>query len=355
MARNDQVTRILRIINMLETNPQGLTVREIHSRLEQTGVNCTVRSIYRDLEAIERVHLPITKDGVREDSRWKLDTVASVSRTIQFSYRELMALFIARNSMESMRGSPIFEPLDQLFSRLEMLLGPRAQEALQEFDQYLGFKARQTWQSGVPQEVLDTIHQACAEGHLLEIEYRAVSGDSKGEIKLRRVGPEAIYFADAGAYLIAKDLESGQHKTYALARVRSAVLLSDTYDSHGFIAKEFLRDGIGLLGSGEAQLVEIEIEEPMASYVSERRWHESQVVTRTENGIRLRMMVKVNDELVRWVLGLGVSSTVISPRSLNSLLIQAAQKIVIRQSEGLLFEDAIQKSVLISGRKQNTK
>ena len=333
MARNKQVTRILRVISLLECTPAGFSVRELTQRLNNEGHPCELRTVYRDLEAIQDAYFPVTKEGSDDESRWKLDSIASISPSIQFSYRELMALFIARNSLDAFRGSPVFDAIQGFFSRIEKVLGPRAQEGLAEFDTYIGFKPKPTWQSAVAQEVLDTIHQACSEGHALEIEYRAVSGNNMGEVKTRKVGPAAIYFADSSAYLIAMDFETKQYKTYSLNRVRSAMRLDEAFDSHGFIAKEHLKGGIGVFSQGEIQNVELEVAEPIASYVSERRWHESQIVTREAHGINLKMQVKINDELARWVLGLGPAATVISPANLKLRIAELAREILKSNSD----------------------
>ena len=101
-----------------------------------------------------------------------------------------------------------------------------------------------------------------------------------------------------------------------MSRVRNATLLDEHYDSKGFKAEEYFKDGIGVLGKGEPQLVELLISEPMASYVSERRWHDSQKIVRNPQGIVFTMTVRVNDELARWVMGLGDSAVVVTPLEL---------------------------------------
>lgn len=317
MARNDQVTRVLKVIGLLEGSSSGLSVREIHARLEKNQVSCSLRSVYRDLEAIERAYFPVVREGSGDESRWRLNSMFSVSPNIQFSHRELLSLFIARKSLGIFRGSPIFEALHTFFDRIEKLLGPKAREGLMEFDQYLGFKLHPNWLSEVSQKILDTIHQACAEGHELEIEYRAVSGTNAGKLKKRRVGPSTIYFADAGAYLIAQDFNSGSYKTYAISRIHSAVMLDAPFDSDDVSAHELLKDGVGILGSGQVKDIVIKINEPIASYVSERQWHASQTIEPYLNGVLLKMRVRVNDELVRWILGLGASAEVLEPKDLR--------------------------------------
>jgi predicted DNA-binding transcriptional regulator YafY len=327
MARNDQVSRILRVITQLELNPDGISVRDLHQRLMDEGFRCSMRTVYRDLEAVQAAHFPVTNEGEGENGRWRLNATASISRNIKMSYHEVIALFLARESLETMKGGPLYEAMMSFFEKLDRALDVRAREGLRELSKYMAFRSRATWHSAVAQEVLDTIHNSCEEQMVLEIEYRAASGENKDTVKTRRVGPEAIYFADAGAYLIAKDLANGLIKSYALARIRSATMTEDPYQSEGFDLEEFLKGGIGVLQMGEIETVELFIEEPIASYISERRWHDSQHVVRVQGGVQLKMDVRLNDELARWILGLGPSATVKAPAKLVRMVAEMATQV----------------------------
>lgn len=320
MSRNNQVSRILRVLHYLDLHPHGVRARDILNKLHDDGFRCSRETVYRDLSALQQAHIPLAQEGSGETSVWKLFNVVKVDRNISFSYNELLALFISRESLKALHNSPIGELLEQFFLKLEKILGSKAHVALEEFAQSLGFKAKASWQTRVPQEVLDTIHSACIEGHLLEIEYQSVSGERAGKTRPRLVGPESIYFADSGVYLIAKEIKTGLHKTYSLNRVKIAKMQDEPYESHGFSVEDFFKNSLGVFNHGHLSQVEILILEPLASYVSERRWHESQEVIRTRDGIRLKMNVMVNDELARWVLGLGSLATVVGPDNLKALV-----------------------------------
>lgn len=335
MARGDTLHRTLRVIRLLELNPRGLSVKQIEDRLKaDEHIEVHAKTIRRDIDVVEASGFPIEK---LEGGVYRLAPIAKITKSITFSYEELLALYLARETFETQRGSPLYNHLRTFFGRLEDILGPRAHEGLRDLKSHVGIKPEPSWSSGVPSEVLETVHQACAEGQMLRIEYRAKPGLSEpSEVdqiqrmtSVRDVGPEAIYFADAGAYLVARDRD-GQFKLFALGRVRSAVMLDEAYVSSGFSMSEFLRDGIGVLRLGEVDDVVIHIREPMASYVSERRWHESQSVTRTQNGIEVRLRVRVNDELARWVLGLGPDAEVVSPKTLRARVSELADLIANR-------------------------
>ncbi|MBK7962453.1 MAG: WYL domain-containing protein [Bdellovibrionales bacterium] len=104
----------------------------------------------------------------------------------------------------------------------------------------------------------------------------------------------------------------------------SANYTEEEYVSPGFDLTEFMKSNFGVLGTGEAQDVSIFVADPIGSYVSERRWHDSQQITRVDGGIEFKMHVKVNDELARWILGLGASADVRSPSELREMVTTAA-------------------------------
>ncbi|MBK7962452.1 MAG: WYL domain-containing protein [Bdellovibrionales bacterium] len=95
---------------------------------------------------------------------------------------------------------------------------PALEKELKNLSGYVTYKAQSTWQTGVSQETLDTVYRACWDSVVLEVEYKAKSGDNIDKIKKRRLGPETLYFANGGAYLIALDLTDKKIKTYSLSQ-----------------------------------------------------------------------------------------------------------------------------------------
>jgi predicted DNA-binding transcriptional regulator YafY len=333
-VRNRQVSRILRILHHLELNTQGLSAREILNKLKAEDHACSRETVYRDLKAIEQAFIPLEIDESQDPARYKLSRVAHVSKDVAFSYLELLALTISRESMRVFDGTTLEEVLTPLFNRLEKLLGLKGEKAMTEFSEYLGFKPRSSYGVKVPREILDTLHQACAEGQILEMDYLAASGERAGQVATRRVGPEMLYFADSGIYLIARDLATtpGQMKTYAVSRVKRAVMLDDAYESDDFNFDHFHKDSLAVLREGDVTSIEIVVREPMASYISERQWHPSQRSVRTSTGVRLTMDVRMNDELVRWILGMGSAAEVVGPSGLRDRVVQELGRMVAAYS-----------------------
>jgi len=332
MNRNRQLSRILRIMHHLQINPQGLKAKDILNKLKSDGHTCSKETLYRDFKALQTALIPIEQSEDTTEARWKLSPVVQVNSKVAFSYDELLALYISKSSMRIYEGGILGEQILSLFSKLEKILGIKSKESLEELENYLGIKPRVQWTAQVSKEILDTVHASCAEGHVLEIDYLASSGEQKGQISLRRVFPEFIYFADAGAYLLARDLSKNENRTYALSRIKSARMTDEVYEGNRQKIDTWLNHQFGILSEGLPSPIVLEISEPMASYVAERRWHESQKVIRLKDSIRVEMLNKINQEFVQWILSLGGCVKIIEPEQLKKKVIDEAQLIIDRNS-----------------------
>jgi len=319
--------RVFRILHYLETSRQGLRVGEIHQRLHHDGFDIDKRTVHRDLELLQQAHIPLDSEGTGPESRWKMAPFAEVRHHVQFTYHEIFALYVARKSLDHLKGTPLHEALNSLFLKIEKVLGTNT-EAFQEFLQNLAFRPQHTWHTSVPQVILDTVYHTLEEGHVLKISYRSEGGANAGQYVQRTVGPECLYFANGGVYLIAKDLEKNQPRTYALARIKEAEMdTSQAYQKEGLSPDHLFKESFGVLNTGEILPVEIIVEGPIATFVSERRWHESQQTLKTDVGVRIKMNVRINDELARWVLSLGPSATVVAPAPLSALVESMAAQV----------------------------
>jgi len=330
MARHEMTLRVFRILHYLETARTGLRVGEIHDRLGHDGFEVDKRTVHRDLELLQQAMIPLESDGNGPESRWKMSPFAAVKQHVQFTYHEIFALYVARKSLDHLKGTPLHQALDSLFLKIEKILGTNT-EAFDEFLANLAFRPQQTWHTSVSPMILDTVYQALEEGHPLKISYRAEAGAHAGQYVERSVGPECLYFANGGIYLIAKDLGKNEPRTYALARIKEAEMdTSSAYTKVGLVPENIFKDAFGVLNTGEAMPVEILVEGGIAAFVSERRWHESQQTVKTDRGVLLKMNVKINDELARWVLGLGPTATVLAPAALVTLVENLASQVATK-------------------------
>ena len=328
MGRNSQILRVFKVLQYLDLNPHGLPAREILRKLHDDGFNPVRETVYKDLATLQEAHMPIVNEGKGEDAVWKLKDHIPITRHVSFEFNELMALFIARESLGSLESSPLKDSIESLFSKLENVLGSTVHRGLLELSRNTSMHPGVGWASAGSAAILDTVQDALNEGQVLQVEYQSVSGESAGKITPRRLGPLHLMMRNAGTYLIAIDLESGVMKQYALPRIKAAVMLDEPFDMGHFDPDEYYKSSLGTLNMGDTHEIELFIREPIASFIEERRFHSSQRSVRREGGVALTMSVRVNDELVRWVLSLGGHAQVVRPLVLREKCVEAAEAII---------------------------
>lgn len=327
-GRNTQVTRVLKIIHLFEINPQGFTAAELTAKIQSYGYNEQERTIRRDIEAVNEI-FPLAETEVegQREIRYKMDSIAKISKNVSFSVEELIALYLSKEVMGSFKSSPLFQHVNSFYEKLEKTLGVKAISYLGEMKEKVFYAPMASWQSSIPQEIFDTVYRACEEGHVVEVYYHSLSKTPEGNSSMRKLGPEGVYFGNGGAYLIAQDLGDGEIKFFSFARIREAKWTEEEYESKKVDITAMIDSGIGVLQIGEIDEIEVQIKDPIASYVSERRWHKTQKIIRSQEGITLSMSVKVNDELARWVLSLGTHASVVKPEKLKAKVAEISEEI----------------------------
>ena len=120
-GRNTQVARILKIIHLLEINPQGFTAAELTTKMQDYGFEEQERTIRRDLDVVDQFFplIPADVDGPRE-KRFKMDSIAKVAKNVSFSVEELIALFLSKVSMSATASKNPFR-IDSLNNFIEKL------------------------------------------------------------------------------------------------------------------------------------------------------------------------------------------------------------------------------------------
>lgn len=92
--RGDQISRQWRLVRALAGQTEGLPAQTLSDEL---GVS--VRTVYRDLEVLERVGIPLVQDREGRQVRWRLMDPRGVRLGPLWTAEELAALYCARASV----------------------------------------------------------------------------------------------------------------------------------------------------------------------------------------------------------------------------------------------------------------
>ena len=328
-GRNSQISRIYRILNLLEGAPQGLSILDLWKRINDRGEEIGKRTIYRDVEALEAAGFPLlqTEDvGDEAGRRWSLDRSNQFTKNVVLSAPELLALYLSREALTPLRETPFFRDIQSVFQKIEAKLGPAHREHLDELSSEIHFQPAPAWGLGVSPDVFETLRAACSERQCLRIEYSSVNS---GDRRMRIVGPHYIYFSYSAIYLIAEDMETHTIKTFSIPRVHSAEMLEEAYEGAVSDPAGLFEHSFGIYRGTEPVSVKLEFAREVASFIKERRWHASQRVVSKQGGrIEVSLEVALTPEFTQWVLSFGAHVRVVTPLELQSQIVAAAHALI---------------------------
>ena len=314
MPRNQEVIRQWRLLHALESSRHGATIDGLASDLD-----VTTRTIRRDLEALQEAGFALYDE--KDDNgrvRWRLDGQALHGVESGFTLPEMCALYLSRNMLEAVAGTPFQRDLTNAFGRLEKMLSPRMRQFLDRLPSVLAAKPgpRARGAASSP-DVVSRLLEATLHFRVTTMTYHSVSSR---RVKEYLVHPYRLAFAQGGMYLLAYVPEYKSIRTFAIDRITSVTLEKQTFTPKQDIGADVFANSLGV-NTGPPERVELEFAADVAPYIRARVWHASQDVREHGDGrVRLTMDVCHDWALRSWILSWGPFARVVSPAPLAAAI-----------------------------------
>jgi len=310
VPRNQEVIRQWKLLHALESSRHGASIDGLARDLD-----VTTRTIRRDLAALQEAGFALYDE--RDDAgrvKWRLDGQVLHGIESGFTLSELCALYLSRNLLEAVAGTPFQRDLINAFARLEKMLTPRMRQFLDRLPSVLVAKpgprstANETSRDVVARLLESTLHFRTA-----TMRYHSVSSS---RVKDYVVHPYRLAFAQGGLYLLAYVPEYSSIRTFAVDRISAVSLEKQTFTPKQAVGEDVFANSLGV-NTGPAARVELEFDATVAPYVRARVWHPSQQVhEHSEGRLRLTMDVCHDWALRSWILSWGPFARVVSPAPL---------------------------------------
>ena len=309
--RSAEVIRQWNIIRALDGARQGLTVQD----LAREG-DVSVRTIWRDLAALQEAGFPLYDEKVDGRSTWRLDR--RPFRHLEdrgFTLTQLCALYFSRTLVECLAGTPFQADLRAAFAELERALPPRMRDFFDRIPAVLDAKRGpvRVRAGELPHQTIARLLDATLHQRRVDMRYHSASS---ARTKSYTIEPYRLVYADGGLYLLAFVPEYDALRTFAVERIEALRLLEETFERRVDVDARPFEQSLGV-NMGEPTRVELDFAPAAAAYVRERLWHPSQAVQEQPDGsIRMTLDVCVDGALTSWVLGFGPAVRVLAPASL---------------------------------------
>ena len=313
------MARQWRVIRAIEASSNGLTVSEIADR-EETGI----RTIYRDLEALQSAGFPLYNEKVDKANRWAFVDTYKFKIPAPFTLTELMSLYFYKDLVKVFKGTPFHDSIDSVFKKIQSTLPPQALRYLDQMQSvfHVGIKPYKDYAQF--REILNRVNQAATECRRVEMVYHSLRRKDK---TLRKVDPYKVWFYDGTIYLIGLCHLREEVRMFVLDRIKMLNLTDERFTiPKDFDLNDFMRHSFKVMHD-ELYSVKVRISPGWARWVGEKIWHESQKVTKLpDGGLEMTFRVAGLDEIKRWILSFGPECQVLEPEKLRKLLHQDLQK-----------------------------
>jgi len=171
MARNEQLIRQHKVLQILERVRFGKTLQELHDDVtEELGLQSLhTRTLRRDLEALQAAGFDVDSHDSPRGKIWKMGPMAKTATHISFSSTELIALSLGRELMLPLTGTQFGSGIESFWKKVREEV---PESVLGHYEKY-----RKTFRvQGLPiksyeskQGIIKTINRGILEHRILEV------------------------------------------------------------------------------------------------------------------------------------------------------------------------------------------
>lgn len=336
MARNEQLIRQHKLLQILETTRFGKTLTELRNDLvEELGLSSLhTRSVRRDIEALQAAGFHVESRELDRGRVWKLGARSRSSHKITASSTELMALSMGRELMLPLVGTPFWQGIETFWNKIQDSLPEGVWDHYAKYRRVLYVLGTPTKSYEKKKGVLKTINRSILEHRVVEIEYQSLASPAP---KKRRIHPYAVALYQSSLYIVgipdetATQVQDDQRDTlrhWKLDRFRKATALDEWYTPRKDLdIDRHLRESVGIFSGGRTRNFKIKISALAARFVREDPWHPDQQVKEKPDGSIVLTVPAAHDlEVIPRVLALGAEAEVLSPKSCRDNMAETVKR-----------------------------
>ncbi len=319
MARNEQLVRQHKILQVLERLRYGATLDELRNAIvEELGLTSLhPRSIRRDIEALTAAGLPITDEETQRGRVWKLSRSDKGLQKIAITASELIALSMGRDLMLPLVGTQFWIGIESFWNKVREQLPDAVWEHYERYRRTLYVLGLPTKNYEKHQGILKTINRAIQEHRHLEMEYQV-----PGRLaSIRKVEPYGVALFQSSIYVVSTEESRDGTGTerlrhWKLDRFNSAKALDSWFKPNDAVdLQAHLGQSVGIFSGAEPKSYEIRLSAQAARWVQEDPWHAEQLICEDPDGsVRLTVTAYHDIEIIQRVLRLGAEAEILSPQ-----------------------------------------
>ena len=327
----DTLLRQWTLLRLLPRHPRRLDPARLKDKLDAMGIQVTLRTVQRDLNALAGVFPLEASEG--KPQGWCWCQGARQMDIPSMDPHAALTFHLVEQHLRSLLPPATLADLAPWFEAARGVVAAGASRVTQ-WQGKIRVVARTL--TKVPPAIAPDIQASLYEGLLqdrqVEVSYRALT---TGKAKTYPVHPLGLVVMEQVVYLVCTLRDYPDPRFLAIHRIDSARLLDQParrpkgFDIDAFIAREF---GIRL-GVEPLKLV-LRVRGTLAAYLQETPIAKGQKLQALDNDwTELRVKVADTQQLRNWLLSLGAQAVVVAPAPLREELRQIVQELAARYAQ----------------------
>lgn len=313
MSRGEQLGRQWKLLNILIHSKTGRSVSTLASEID-----CNVRTIYRDLEALQIAGFPLYDEKEQGKSLWFIhDSGKNINMPL--SLTEMMALYIGRDLLTVLEDSKFHQSVESLSQKINSTLPDHYRVFLEGFEKNIRVKQPPFSCNPPVDKTISLISRAIEEKKCIDVGYYAVSSQVSSA---RRIAPYFIWISNGTFYMTGYCSLRGEQRTFACSRIKDISISDESYTiPDTFNPDDYLNASFGVF-HGETSNIKIRFSPKVAKYIKEKQWHNTQTIVEHQDGsITFSVQTAGINDIKIWVRSWGPNAEVLEPEQLREIII----------------------------------
>ncbi|MFA6132795.1 MAG: WYL domain-containing protein [Phycisphaerae bacterium] len=311
MARGETLFRQWRLLKTLQAHRFGISTEELAERLE-----CTMRTVQRDLSALQTCEFPISFEERDFGKRfWKIADGFLESPHFSLSMMEMLSLFLGQQLLAPLAGTQFGDGLGIALQKIRSLLPRKVLNYFADLQDTILVKnvVSQNY-SGQAKEIA-ALNEAALGQKVVKVVYGSLS---QGRDITGFFQPYGMVLIQATLYCVGCFDRCGDDRTLKVSRIKSVQMTEKTFERPAnFSLAAYTHGSFGIFGPGRFETIRVKFTDWAATEVREQQSHSSQTIVKDTGGHLVAQFELSNTiEFKRWLLGFGQYAVVLKPRKL---------------------------------------
>ena len=315
----NRLNRLTAILTQLQSK-RHITAEEIANRFE-----ISLRTVYRDIRALEEAGVPLTGEtgkGYSLVEGYRLPPV-------MFDEKEAYSLLLAEKVIEKFTDREISLRFQSALIKIKSVLKDRQKTALNHLDEQVVYYNRDMNTPDNKGLAIQGILTSLSDFRVLQFNYTTFL---KEEITSRAVEPVGMYFSKENWYLIAYCKLREDYRTFRIDRIRDLQVTEKKFTTNHPSLKSYLKK---MEEGHQLTKIVIQMEASHVKFIDSHKYNQGFVMQENiEQKVQLTFMVGSIEFFARWIISLADIVTIISPSTLSDRLEALLTIMVKKLKEG---------------------